>query len=110
MIQTGFISVLQLLPDTSTSASLLVSVLFVKSMVGARTVELALDVILRVVEVLSERFYSLSRRLEYWSRIRSPEEGVLQEVDDGIWIGLLLKHYTPVKMSRFPGQVLSLLE
>lgn len=62
MIWIGFMSVLQPLPDTSTSANLL-SALFVKSTVVARTVELVQDVISRVAEVLSESLQGLERRL-----------------------------------------------
>jgi len=89
MIQIGSTSVLPQLRDTSTSANRLVWVLSVKSMVGARTVEPALGVIMMAVGVLNVRCCRLLRKLEYWKKIRKLVGGVLQGVDDGIWIGLL---------------------
>lgn len=95
---------LQPLPVTFTSASLLVSALFAKFMVVARTVELALDDTLRVVAVLSEKCCRRLRKLECWNRIRRLGGDQLRRVGDGIWIGLLLRHYMPGKgMSKFDG-------
>ena len=70
-------------------------------MAAARIVELVQDVILRVVEVLNERCCRLLKRLEYWNTIRRLEGEVSREVDDGIWIELLLRLYMPMMTSRF---------
>jgi hypothetical protein len=91
MIQIGSTSVPLLLRDTFTSANRLVWVLSAKSMVGARTVEHALGVIMMEVGVLNVRFCRLFRKLECWKKIRKPVGGVLRGADDGIWIGLLLR-------------------
>src|SRR5271170_5118064 len=62
-------------------------------MVVARTVKVALDDTLREVAVLSEKYCRNLRRLESWNRIRRLEGDQLRRVGDGIWIGLLQRHY-----------------
>jgi hypothetical protein len=53
-------------------------------MVDARTAVVVLDVIMRAVAALSERFCNRLRRLGFWNRIRRLEGEVLPGVDEGI--------------------------
>jgi hypothetical protein len=66
-------------------------------MVDARTVAVVLDVIMRAVEALSERSCNHLRRLVFWNRIRRRVDEVSRDLDDGIWIVLLLRLYRGMK-------------
>jgi hypothetical protein len=88
-----------------------VSVPFVKFTVDERIVDPALDVIMKEVEALSEKYCRHLKRLECWRRIRRLEDEASREVDVGIWIELLLRHFTLTKSRQgCPYGVDSLLE